>query len=102
MRYLFHWHDTEEGQEFALSLINHNQTTSLLDTQIHVSKSGQAYFIFEHLQEVETEARNVCEDLADQNKACFRLSPHYHEHQNFQTIQQSSFRLRTLLPSVMI
>ena len=65
MRYLFRLaRHQKKVKNFALSLINHNQTTSLLDTQVHVSKSGQAYFIFEHLQEVETEARNVCEDTA--------------------------------------
>ena len=94
----------EEGQEFALSLINHNQTTSLLDTQIHVSKSGQAYFIFEHLQEVETEARNVCEDLAwTKIRSMLSSKPRPPRTPELRADTTILFRhRRTLLPSVMI
>ena len=52
------------NQEFAVTLINHNKTSSLLDAKLHISKSGAKYFIFERLQEVETEARTICEEIA--------------------------------------
>ena len=52
------------NQELSITLINHNKTSGLIDATVHISESGAFYFIFERLQEVETEARTICDEIA--------------------------------------